>query len=330
MVQRYQVVVTDALAEVGQERKNLDDIADISILQTNDETDVAANASNADVLLVYHTIKLTERSIAALAKCRGIVRCGVGFDNIDCAAAGRHGIVVCNVPDYGTEEVADHALMMLIAIARRFLIVDNTIRRGIWDPQIAFGTPRLRGRTLALLGCGRIGSAMALRAKVLGMHVVIYDPYKPDGLEKSLGVERCYRLEDLLEQAEFVSVHCPLTPETHHILNAKSLALLPRGAYVINTARGPCVHADGLLEALEAGHVAYAALDVFEAEPLSDERIRKHPRIALTSHTAFYSVEGYQEMRSKGAQEARRILLGEKVRNPVNLSMLKNARCLVS
>jgi C-terminal binding protein len=329
MTSRYRVVATDALAEVGPERMILDDIADITLLQTNDEVDVAQRGSEADVLLVYHTIKLTERSISALPKCRGIVRCGVGYDNIDCAAAGSRGIVVCNVPDYGTEEVADHALMMMIAIARRFLIVDKAIRDGIWDPQIAFGTPRLRGRTLGVIGCGRIGSALALRAKVLGMRVVIYDPYKPDGLEKSLGVERCHRLEDLLKQAEFVSIHCPLTTETHHILNAKTMALLPRGAYVVNTARGPCVDAIGLLEALAAGHVAYAALDVFEAEPLNDERLRQHPRIALTSHTAYYSVEGYQEMRSKGAEEARRILLGEKVRNPVNLAILTNSRCRV-
>jgi C-terminal binding protein len=329
MTSRYRVVATDALAEVRPERMILDDIADITLLQTSDEADVAKRGSEADVLLVYHTIKLTERCISALPKCRGIVRCGVGYDNIDCAAAGSRGIVVCNVPDYGTEEVADHALMMMIAIARRFLIVDKAIRDGIWDPQIAFGTPRLRGRTLGVIGCGRIGSALVLRAKVVGMRVVIYDPYKPDGLEKSLGVERCHRLEDLLKQAEFVSIHCPLTTETHHILNAKTLALLPRGAYVVNTARGPCVDATGLLESLAAGHVAYAALDVFEAEPLNDERLRQHPRIALTSHTAYYSVEGYQEMRSKGAEEARRILLGEKVRNPVNLAVLTKPRCRV-
>ena len=329
MTKRFQVVVTDALAELGPERKILDDVAEVSLLKTNDEADVARRGGEADVLLVYHTIKLSEPTIATLNKCRGIIRCGVGYDNVDIQAAGSRGIVVCNVPDYGTEEVADHALMLLIAIARRFLLADKSVREGNWDYQIAAGTPRLRGRTLGVIGCGRIGSAMVLRAKALGMRVVIFDPYKPDGLEKSLGVERVHRLEDLLKQAEFISVHCPLTADTKHILNAKSMALLPRGAYVVNTARGPCVDPNGLLEALEAGHVAYAALDVAESEPLNDERIRSHPRIALTPHTAFYSVEAYQEMRSKGAEEARRILLGEKVRNPVNVSALKNARCLV-
>jgi D-3-phosphoglycerate dehydrogenase len=319
---RYQVVVTDSLAELGSERTILDDVADITMLQTNDEADVARRGAHADVLLVYHTIKLTERSIAALTKCRGIVRCGVGYDNVDIRAAGRHGIAVCNVPDYGTEEVADQALLMLLALARRFLAAEKSVRAGNWDCQVAFGTPRLRGRTLGIVGCGRIGTAMALRAKAIGMRVVIYDPYRPDGVEKSLGVERCHRLEDLLPQAEFISLHCPLTEETRHLLNARALALLPRGAYVINTARGPCVDGAALVTALDAGQVAYAALDVVEEEPLRDERLRRHERIVLTPHTAFYSVEAFQEMRSKGAAEARRILLGETPRNAVNREWL--------
>jgi C-terminal binding protein len=321
---RYQVVVTDHLAEIGPERKILDDVADITLLNTNDEAEVARRGAHAEVLLVYHTIQLTERSIAALTKCRGIVRCGVGYDNVDLQAAGRHGMVVCNVPDYGTEEVADHALLMLLAIARRFLPATASVRAGGWDGLVAFGTPRLRGRTLGIVGCGRIGSALALRAKALGMRVVICDPYKPDGIEKALGVERCHRLEDLLPQAEFVSLHCPLTAETRHVLGARTLALLPRGAYVINTARGPCVDAGALIAAVDSGQVAYAALDVVEEEPLRDEPLRRHERIVLTPHTAFYSVEGFQEMRSKGAAEARRILLGEPVRNAVNAEWLRH------
>src|SRR5436190_22333724 len=217
MTNRHQVVITDYLSEAGPEIALLNDVADLTLLQTHDETVVAQRGANADVLLVYHDITIGERTMIALPKVRGIVRCGVGYDNIDIAAAGKRGIVVCNVPDYGTEEVADHALMMLLAIARRFLPSVHAVQNGGWDPQVAFGTPRLRGRTLGIIGCGRIGTAMVLRAKATGMRVVIYDPYKPDGLEKALGVERCHRLEDLLSQAQFVSVHCPLTPETKHI-----------------------------------------------------------------------------------------------------------------
>jgi len=327
MSDRPLVVVTDFLAEAGPEKQVLDPVADLRLLQTNDETDVARRGADADVLLVFHDIRLTARSLAHLARCRGIIRCGVGFDNVDLQEAGRCGMVVCNVPDYGTEEVADHALMLLLAVARRLVPVDQAIRAGGWDASTIFGAPRLRGKTLGLLGCGRIGTALALRAKALGMRVVAYDPYRPDGLDKALGIERVYQLGELLPQAEFLSLHCPLTTETRHFVNAQTLAQLPHGAYVINTARGPCVDLEALLAALESGQVTFAGLDVVEREPLDNERVRRHPRIILTPHTAFYSVEGYAEMRTKGAQEARRILLGEPVRNPVNLDWLVHPRC---
>jgi D-3-phosphoglycerate dehydrogenase len=329
MRSRPLVVVTDHLAEAGVERAVLDPIADVRLLQTSDERHVARAGADADVLLVFHDIRLTEVALGALDRCKAVIRCGVGYDNVDLEAAGRRGIVVCNVPDYGTEEVADHALMLLLAIARRLLPCDAAIRAGRWEVTSAFGAPRLRGRVLGLVGCGRIGTAMALRAKALGMRVVFYDPYLPDGVDKALGVERVNTLAELLPRAELLSLHCPLTSETRHLLNAETLALLPRGAYVINTARGGCVDLGALHDALEAGRVAYAALDVVEREPLDDERLRRHPRVLLTPHVAFYSVEGLDEMRGKGAWEARRVLEGEPVRNPVNLHCLTAPRAVV-
>jgi D-3-phosphoglycerate dehydrogenase len=330
MSQRPLVVVTDHLAETGQERPILDSVAEVRLLQTNDEAEVARRGSDADVLLVYHNIRLTEPTLDALPRVKAVIRCGVGYDNVDLEAAGRRGIVVCNVPDYGTEEVADHALLLLLALARRLLPADRAIRAGSWDLTAVFGAPRLRGRTLGIVGCGRIGTALALRARALGLRVVFHDPYLPDGVDKALGVERVYTLEELLPRAEFLSLHCPLTKRTRHLLNARTLALLPRGAYVINTARGPCVDAEALLAALESGQVGSAALDVFEREPLADDRLRQHPRLILTPHAAFYSVEGFQEMRAKGAQEARRVVLGEAVRNPVNLHCLVAPRAAVA
>jgi phosphoglycerate dehydrogenase-like enzyme len=329
MSDRPLVVVTDAVAEPGAETRILDDVADLKLLYTNDEAVVAEGATAADVLLVFHTIKLGEETLTRLERCRGIVRCGVGFDNVDIRAAGARGVVVCNVPDYGAEEVADHALMLLLSIARRLLPAHEAIRAGTWDTRVVFGAPRLRGRTLGLVGCGRIGTALALRAKALGMRVVAYDPYRPDGLEKALGIERAWTLQELLPQAEFLSLHCPLTRETHHIINARTLALLPEGAYLVNTARGPCVDLAALAAALDGGRVAAAGLDVFEREPLHDERIRRHPRVVLTPHAAFYSAEAWTEMRTKGALEARRLLLGEPVRNPVNLHCLINPRAAI-
>jgi C-terminal binding protein len=329
MSSRPLVCITDVLHEADLEREVLDPVADVRLFQLDDEADVARLAADADVLLVYHTIRLTERSLSALVRCRGLIRCGVGYDNVDLQAAGRRGIVVCNVPDYGTEEVADHTLMLLLVVARRLVPSTDSIRAGGWDVTTALGAPRLRGRTLGIIGCGRIGTAVALRARAFGMRVVFYDPYKPDGLEKSLGVERVGRLDDLWPQAEFLSLHCPLTPETHHVVNAASLSRLPAGAYVLNTARGPCIDLAALRAALDSGQVAWAALDVVEREPLDDEALRRHPRVVLTPHTAFYSMEGFREMRVKGAQEARRLVVGEPVRNPVNLHCLQAPRAVL-
>jgi phosphoglycerate dehydrogenase-like enzyme len=219
--------------------------------------------------------------------------------------------------------------LLLLALARRLLPADGAIRAGGWDLRAVFGAPRLRGRILGIVGCGRIGTALALRAKALGLRVVFCDPYLPDGVDKSLAVERANSLEELLPRAEFLSLHCPLTRQTRHLLNTRTLALLPRGAYVINTARGPCIDQEALLAALESGQVGFAGLDVFEREPLADDRLRRHPHVILTPHAAFYSVEGFQEMRVKGAREARRVLLGEPVRNPVNLHCLKAPRAVV-
>lgn len=327
MPPRVHVVVTDYLTEAVPEKQVLDDVADVMLLQATDEADLVRRAPEAEALIVFHEMSLAERSLAQLPRCRGIVRGGVGYDNVDIQAAGRLGIVVCNVPDYGTEEVADHALMLLLSLARRLVPAERAIREGGWDVTTVHGSPRLRGKTLGLIGCGRIGTAMALRAKALGMRVVFYDPYKPDGTDKALGVERAHQLDDLLPQAQFLSLHCPLTSETHHIVNAETLALLPRGAYVVNTARGPCIDLAALHRALESGQVQAAGLDVVEREPLDDDHIRRHPRVVLTPHAAFYSVEGYLELRTKAAQEIRRMLVGEPVRNPVNQGWLINPRC---
>jgi phosphoglycerate dehydrogenase-like enzyme len=320
------VVVAAPFAEVAVEHAVLDAVADLRLAQTDDEADLAPLVPEADALLVVHTIKVTEKTLARLGRCKGIVRCGVGYDNLDVHAAGSRGIAVCNVPDYGTEEVADHALMLLLAIARRLVPCVEHIRAGGWDVTQALGAPRMRGKTVGVVGCGRIGTAFALRAKALGARVVVCDPYRPDGLDKMLGVERAATLAELLPQCHFVSLHCPLTAETHHLLDDRTLALLPAGAYVVNTARGRCVDGAALLRALESGRVAAAALDVVEREPLDDERLRRHPRVLLTPHAAFYSVEGFAEMRTKGALEARRLVTGEPVRNAVNLHLVTAPR----
>jgi phosphoglycerate dehydrogenase-like enzyme len=320
MSERFTVLVADFLRETSIESAILGDIARLVLGQATEEAELSASLPQADALMVFHDIsRLGESSFAQAPRCRGVVRAGVGYNNIDVEAATRHGVVVCNVPDYGTEEVADHAIMFLLAMVRRLIPCHVAIRSGTWHYETALGTPRLRGKTLGLVGCGRIGTATALRGKALGLDVVFFDPYLRQGMDKALGIRRVFQLEELLEQSQFVSLHCYLDETTHHLLNEHTIARMRPGAFLINTARGPITDENALLDALDSGHLAGAALDVVEREPLDDRRISQHPRILLTPHTAFYSVEGFAELRTKTAEEVRRILLGEPPRNPVNV-----------
>jgi phosphoglycerate dehydrogenase-like enzyme len=320
MAEPFTVLVADFLEETSIESAILAGVARLVVGRATDEAQLNSLLPQADAIMVFHDIsRLGEPSFSQAPRCRGVVRAGVGFNNIDVEAATRHGVVVCNVPDYGTEEVADHAIMFLLAMVRRLIPCHFTIRSGTWHYETALGTPRLRGKTLGLIGCGRIGTATALRANALGLDVVFFDPYLRQGMDKALGIRRVYQLEELLEQSHFVSLHCYLDDTTHHLVNAPALARMRRGAYLINTARGPIIDENALLEALDSGHLAGAALDVVEREPLDDPRISQHPCILLTPHTAFYSVEGFVELRTKTAEEVRRILVGEAPRNPVNV-----------
>ncbi len=316
---RFTVLVADFLDETSLEAPVLEDIASLVLCKAIQEEELVGNLPHADAILLFHDIPhLGEASFALAPRCRCVVRAGVGYNNIDLRAATRHGVVVCNVPDYGTEEVADHAIMFLLALARRLVPCHEAIRSGTWHYQTAQGTPRLRGKTLGLIGCGRIGTATAVRAKALGLDVVFFDPYLREGMDKALGIRRVHRLEELLEQSHFISLHCYLDEATRHLVNAETIARMRPGVVLINTARGPCIDEQALLDGLDSGRIAAAGLDVVEREPLTDSRLREHPHILFTPHSAFYSVEGFVELRTKAAEEVRRVLLGEPPRNPVN------------
>jgi phosphoglycerate dehydrogenase-like enzyme len=320
MPERFTVLIADFLDETSIESAILSDIAELVIAGATDESQLSRYLPQADAIMLFHDISiLGETSFSRAPRCRGVVRAGVGYNNIDVEAATRHGVIVCNVPDYGTEEVADHAVMFLLALSRRLVPSHLAIRSGTWDYRSALGTPRLRGKTFGMIGCGRIGTATAVRAKALGLDVVFYDPLLRQGMEKALGIRRVFHLDQLLEESHVVSLHCYLDATTYHILDQRTISRMRPGAILINTARGPLVDEDALLAALDSGQLAAAGLDVVEREPLDNERLRQHPRVLLTPHTAFYSVEGYVELRTKTAEEVRRILLGEAPRNPVNL-----------
>jgi len=321
------VLIADFLEHASIEAPVLEGVARVVVVDGHHESDLAPHLVDADAIILFHDIeRMTDATFAQAPNCRVVVRAGVGYNNVDLPAAGRRGIAVCNVPDYGTEEVADHSILLLLAITRHLRIQDNDMRSGVWDYLAGQATPRLRGKTLGLIGCGRIGSATALRAKAFGLDVVFYDPHVPPGLEKALGVRREFHLEPLLEQSHFVSLHCYLDDRSRHLIDAKALARMRPGSILINTARGPVVDQEALIGAIESGHLLGAGIDVFEREPLDDDRLRNHPRVVLTPHSAFYSIEGFVELRTKAAEEVRRILLGEPPRNLVNGPMLENPR----
>jgi D-3-phosphoglycerate dehydrogenase/C-terminal binding protein len=312
------------------EQEILQDLAVVESLDVHHESEMWGRIENADCIMGYHTLKVTKATIERLTNCKLIVRCGVGYDNVDHAFARTRGIPVANVPDYGTEEVADSAIGMLLALARGIVFHNMFLRPADADWRYHHVAPlyRLRGRSFAIIGLGRIGTAAALRAKALGMNVIFYDPYKPDGYDKALGVQRIESLDELLAQADVVSCHCPLTPQTHHIMNAASIAKLPRGSFLINTSRGNVVDVAAIPEAIANGQLAGAGIDVLPIEPPPADhplvvawRDPKHPayqRVILNAHNAFYSVEGLRDMRVKGAEACRRVLLGQPLRNVVN------------
>lgn len=327
----FRVVITDLIVEpLNYERQVLGDVAEIVALDALSEKELVGRIEDADAVMVYHYFRFTKESIDRLERCKVIVRPGVGYDGIDIAAARERGIPVCNVPDYGTEEVADSAIGMAICLARGTHLLNSRLKRGIgaWNVDQALPIPRLRGRRFGIIGCGRIGSAVALRAKSFGFDVAFYDPYLKDGVDKALGIARESSLERLLATSHIVSLHCPLTHETRGLIGEREIAKMSKGSYLVNTSRGGVVSTMAVIAALTNDHLAGAAIDVLEKEPPEpDSPVLKawrdpthpaHDRLLLNPHTAFYCDEGCEEFRTKGAWEVLRALRGEPLRNVVN------------
>jgi D-3-phosphoglycerate dehydrogenase/C-terminal binding protein len=328
---RARVVIADFITdELRAEREILGPIADLEALNASAEADLWGKVEDAAAVMLYHNIAITRETIGRLRACKLIVRCGVGFDNVDRFAARERGIPVANVPDYGTEEVADSAIGLMLALVRGISLCNNRLQRNAseWSYQQAAPLVRLRGRVFGVIGLGRIGTAAALRAQALGMEVRFYDPYVNDGVDKALGVQRVDRIDDLFRQAFVISPHCPLTDETRHIVDDRRIALMQKGTYLVNTSRGAVVDVTAIPEAIRSGQLAGAGIDVLPVEPPpADHPLLVawrnpadpcHDRIILNPHSAFYSEEGLLDMRVKGAQAVRRALLGEPLRNVVN------------
>lgn len=329
--QLAKVVITDFINDdLSIEKEVLGDLAEVSCLDAGDEGHLVGKIEAADALMMYHNISISSDTIARLTNCKLIVRCGVGFDNVAHAFARTKGIAVCNVPDYGTEEVADSAIGMMLALTRGIHQYNHRLQRdrSSWMYTIATPLYRLRGRVFGIVGLGRIGVATAVRAKALGMDVRFYDPYLADGYDKAVGVTRVETLSELLKASHVLSIHCPLNASSHQLINAETIAQMPHGSYLINTARGGVVDVTAIPDALASGQLAGAGIDVLVDEPpveinplllaWNDPTHAAYERLILNPHAAFYCEEGLADMRRKGAESVRRALLGEVLRNVIN------------
>jgi len=312
------VLVSDHVFEdLETERAILEPLdCELVLAEASGERELVEAVQGIDAMLVCYA-KVTAPVIAAAADagCRIISRYGIGYDNIDVDAATERGVLVTYVPDYCLDEVADHAMALLLSLARGVHHAGLAVRDGSWA--VPHGTVhRLRGARLAVIGLGGIGRLVLERARGFGIEVVGFDPY----LEQwDRDAERAHSFEEAIAEADFISLHVPLTDETRHLVNAESIAAMRRAPIVVNTARGPLVDMEAATEALESGRLGGLALDVTEVEPPPrDHPLRSHPRAVLTPHMGFYSVEAQHELQRRAAEEVARAVRGEPPDMPVN------------
>lgn len=279
-------------------------------------------ARDADGLLVTYA-QIPGDVIRGLERCRIIARFGIGLDNVDVATATEKGIVVTYVPDYCVDEVSDHAMALLLTLARKVAFADRLVQAGRWEMKAVVPLRRLRGRTLGLVGFGNIPRLVAPKAQAFGLEVIAFDPYVGAEELAAHGVEGV-DFDRLLATSDYISIHAPLTEDTHHLFNAEAFRRMKPDALLVNTARGPLVDIAALAEALDAGELGGAALDVMPDEPPpADSPVVGRDDVILTPHTAFYSEEALLDLQTKAAEDVARVLSGERPRYPVNAEVLE-------
>ena len=305
------VIVADCdHPSISIEREVLKDLCpDIAWLKCRTEDEIIAQCAQADGILMMYA-PMTRRVMQTLRRCKVIARYGVGVDTVDLKAAAELGIVVSNVPDYGTQEVSDHALGLMLCLTRKIAMASSLVKRGIWDFHLLQPIYRHQVQTIGIVGLGRIGRAMADKTRALGMKVIACDPLVPR--DRVPDFITLVSLEQLLAQADVVSVHCPLSDTTRNMLDEKMLRLMKPSAYLVNTARGSIVNEAALDNLLAEKKLAGAAMDVLAVEPgAADHPLFKHENFICTPHTAWHSEESMQELKRKAAEEVRRVLNGE-------------------
>jgi len=316
------VLIADAISQRGVDELSRDGAIEAAVKTGLSEKELVDLIPDFSGLVVRSQTKVTAGVLNAGTKLRVVGRAGVGVDNVDVETATRRGIIVLNAPGGNTISTAEHAFSLLLSAARKIPQADANVRSKNWDKKNFEGV-ELYNKTLGVIGMGRIGSELSRRAIAFGMRVVAYDPYLSATRARSLQVELVDELDDLLTSADFISLHTPLTAETRHILDAARLQRTKRGVRIINCARGGLIDENALLKALQDGHVAAAALDVFETEPLpADSPLRGALNLVLTPHLGASTAEAQESVGIEIAHSIRAALLEGTIRNAVNMPSL--------
>lgn len=316
------VLVADPISQRGLDELARNNALDVSLQTGLTESALLDLIPEFSAVVVRSESKITAAVLHAGAKLRVVGRAGVGVDNVDVETATRRGVIVMNAPGGNTVSTAEHAFSLLLCAARKLPQADAMVRSGKWSRKEYQGV-ELYNKSLGIIGMGRIGSELSRRAIAFGMRVLAFDPYLAATRARTLQVELVDALRDLLGESDFITLHTPLTPETHHLLNAERLAQTRRGVRIINCARGGLIDEAALAEALRSGHVAAAALDVFETEPLpADSPLRDVPNLVLTPHLGASTAEAQESVGIEIAQSIRSALLEGTIRNAVNMPNL--------
>ena len=317
------VVITDyEYTDIDQERKIiLDSGAKFYAYQAKEENELIEITKDADAVIVQYA-NLTRNIIEKMEKCKVIATYGVGVNRIDIQAASDKGIYVCNVPDYGIDEVSNHTIALILALARKLHINAKCLKEGNWGYQNILPISRLERQTLGLIGLGRISSLVAKKMSAFGLNIIAYSPIGNEERANNLNVS-LVDFETLLEKSDFISIHCPLTEETTHLFNKEVFSKMKNTAYIINTARGPIIDEEALIDALKLGEIAGAGLDVYKEEPIDNENeLLKMDNVIATSHIAWYSQEAISALQQNPAKEVVNVLAGNEPFNCVNMKSL--------
>lgn len=314
-MEKNQIVITDCDHPSIEVEKGILEYAGYSVMleKCQSEEDVMERCQDASGIINQYA-PLTRKVLSRLPSCKVIVRYGVGVDNVDIKAAEEFGITVCNVPDYGVEEVSDHALALLFTLTRKIELLSRRVKQNQWDVQISRPITRLKNLTLGIVGLGRIGTALGNKACGLGWNVIAYDR-----MDRIMDGVNMVSFDELVATSDMISIHTPLEADTYHLFNELVFKRMKKTSVIVNTARGPIIDERALVQALTNGEISGAGIDVLEQEPpMADHPLFSFDNVTLTPHAAWYSEQASHDLKQKAAEEVVRVLSGFEPKNPVN------------